>query len=232
MVLPSWTDTKLGTMKRAALWLVTVVGEGNVFTKEDVKAAFPGVSQADRRVRDLRDHGWRIDTNREDAYLGQHEQRFVSQGEPVWEPGKGSRPSTSITQTQRREVLSRDGHFCRSCGIVPGAEYEGSYERAQLDIARRVVRHRDGSETTELVAECNRCRVGGRGKPVDEGAVLAGIGSLGSLERKLLAQWVAADRREFSVVEKLWADFRTLPEESRARVRRVLELPAPEGTRH
>lgn len=42
MTLPSWTDTKYGTMKRAALWLVTVVGEGNVFTKEDVKGAFPG----------------------------------------------------------------------------------------------------------------------------------------------------------------------------------------------
>lgn len=91
MGLPSWTDQKLGTMKRAGLWLVAVVGEGNVFTKEDVKKAFPGVSQADRRVRDLRDFGWRIDTNREDLTLGQHEQRFVAQGEPVWEPGKGTR---------------------------------------------------------------------------------------------------------------------------------------------
>lgn len=90
MALPSWTDTKLGTMKRAALWLVSVVGEGNTFTKENVKEAFPGVSQADRRVRDLRKHGWRIDTNREDSSLGQHEQRFVAQGEPVWQPGKGS----------------------------------------------------------------------------------------------------------------------------------------------
>lgn len=123
MTLPSWTDTKYGTMKRAALWLVTVVGEGNVFTKEDVKGAFPGVSQADRRVRDLRDHGWQIDTNREDAGLGQHEQRFVKPGLPVWEPGKAAKPGTSVTQTQRRDVLARDGHLCRSCGIAPGEEY-------------------------------------------------------------------------------------------------------------
>lgn len=78
--MPSWENEKLGTMKRAALWLVDVVQEGGTFTKEDVKGAFPGVSQADRRVRDLRAHGWKIDTAREDASLGQHEQRFVAAG--------------------------------------------------------------------------------------------------------------------------------------------------------
>ncbi|MFD8740114.1 hypothetical protein ACFV06_35110 [Streptomyces sp. NPDC059618] len=223
MDLPVWTDAKLGTMKRAALWLVGVIGEGNVFTKEDVKEAFPGVSQADRRVRDLRDHGWQIDTNREDASLGQHEQRFVKQGAPVWEPGKGTRPGTSISQTRRREVLARDGHFCRSCGIAPGEIYAGTYESAQLDIARRVVRQRGGRETVELVIECNRCRVGGRGTAVDLGSMLASIDTLGGIERRLLATWIDQDHREFSKVERLWAEYRTLPEESRASIRTALE---------
>ncbi|MFJ3643499.1 hypothetical protein ACIPRD_27620 [Streptomyces sp. NPDC090108] len=222
MTLPSYEDTKLGTMKRAALWLVTEVGEGNIFTKEAVKAVFPGVSQADRRVRDLRDHGWQIDTNREDASLGQHEQRFVRQGEPVWEPGKGTRPSATITQTQRRDVLAKDGHFCRSCGIAPGEIYAGTYESAQLDIARRVVRQPDGSEAVELVAECNRCRVGGRGLTADAGKVLAGAEGLSGMERRMLTDWIDADKREFSRVELIWADYRTLPEESRARIRQAL----------
>ncbi|MET8692729.1 hypothetical protein ABZV65_09290 [Streptomyces bauhiniae] len=222
MTLPSYEDVKLGTMKRAALWLVTVVGEGNVFTKEDVKAVFPGVSQADRRVRDLRDHGWQIDTNREDASLGQHEQRFVRQGVPVWEPGKGTRPSTTITQTQRREVLAKDGHFCRSCGIAPGEIYAGTYESAQLDIARRVVRQPGGGEAVELVAECNRCRVGGRGLTADPETVLAGVRELSGLERRMLAGWIDQDKREFSRVEQIWAEFRTLPEESRTRIRKAL----------
>ncbi|MEU0641688.1 hypothetical protein [Streptomyces umbrinus] len=225
MAMPSWTDPKLGTMKRAALWLVTVVGEGNVFTKEDVKNAFPGVSQADRRVRDLRDHGWQIDTNREDAYLGPHEQRFVKQGAPVWQPGKGSRPSTSITHTRRREVLASDGHFCRSCGITPGETYAGTFESAQLDIARRVVKQPNGTEKTELVTECNRCRVGGRGTAADLETLLAGIATMGSLERRMLSEWVHEDKRDFSTVERLWADYRTLPEESRAKVREALNLP-------
>lgn len=124
MSLPSWTDEKFGTMKRAALWLVDVVGEGNVFTKAQLREAFPGTSQIDRRMRDLRDHGWRIDTNREDAVLDAHEQRFVRQGEPVWEPGKGrSKSAAPVTATQRRETLQKDGYFCRSCGISAGQTY-------------------------------------------------------------------------------------------------------------
>ncbi|MFH9492752.1 hypothetical protein ACH4LZ_25615 [Streptomyces halstedii] len=223
MTLPSWTDEKLGTMKRSALWLISVVGEGNIFTKEDVKAAFPGISQADRRVRDLRDYGWQIDTNREDITLGQHEQRFVKPGAPVWEPGKATKSGVSLTQTQRREVLAHDGHLCRSCGISPGETYADSYEAAQLDIARRVVKlpHGEG-ETVELVSECNRCRVGGRKESADLGAVLEGIAGLGGLERNLLAGWIEADKREFGAAERLWAQYRTLPEESRTKVRDAL----------
>ncbi|WP_030568855.1 hypothetical protein [Streptomyces aureocirculatus] len=226
MDMPSWTDPKLGTMKRAALWLVTVVGETNTFTKEDVKAAFPGVSQADRRVRDLRDHGWQIDTNREDASLDQHEQRFVKQGEPVWLPGKGTRPGISITQTRRREVLARDGHFCRSCGIAPGETYAGTHESAQIDIARRVVRQPDGSKITELVSECNRCRVGGRGAEADLSAMMKRAEGLSALDRRMLTEWMKRDQRQFSAAEVFWAEYRSLPEESRAKVREGLKLPA------
>ncbi|WP_371603733.1 hypothetical protein OG345_26375 [Streptomyces sp. NBC_01220] len=225
MTLPSWRDENVGTMKRAALWLLTVVGEGNVFTKEDVKNAFPGISQADRRVRDLRDYGWKIDTHREDALLGQHEQRFVAQGQPVWEPGKATKDSSAITDTQRRKVLARDGNRCRSCGITPGQAYAGSFETAQIDIARRKVKLPNGTSAVQPVAECHRCRVGGRTLDADLGAVLEGLSRLGGLQRQTLTDWVAADEREFSAVERLWSDFRTLPAESRDKVREALGLP-------
>ncbi|MFI5522366.1 hypothetical protein [Streptomyces platensis] len=223
MALPSWTDEKFGTMKRAALWLVSVVGEGNVFTKAQLRDAFPDTSQIDRRMRDLRGHGWRIDTNRDDVSLDPHEQRFVQQGEPVWEPGKGRAKSAApVTATQRREILQRDGNFCRSCGISGGQEYAGTYEVAQLDIARRQVKKPDGSAAVELVTECNRCRVGGRTLAADAGQVLNRLRRLGALELRVLAGWVAEDRREFSSLEQIWADYRTLPEESRAKVRQAL----------
>ncbi|MEU1492627.1 hypothetical protein ABZ456_20490 [Streptomyces sp. NPDC005776] len=225
MTLPSWRDENYGTMKRAALWLLTVVGEGNVFTKEDVKNAFPGISQADRRVRDLRDYGWKIDTHREDALLGQHEQRFVGKGQHVWEPGKATKDSSAITDTQRRKVLAHDGHRCRSCGITPGQAYAGSFETAQIDIARRKVKLPNGTSAVQPIAECNRCRVGGRTLEADLRAVLEDVSKLGGLQRQTLADWVAADERDFSAVERVWADFRTLPAESRDQVREALGLP-------
>ncbi|MFF4654878.1 hypothetical protein [Streptomyces sp. NPDC001381] len=85
--LPDWREPKRGTMVRAALWLVTQVGEGNVFTREDLRAAFPEVTQIDRRVRDLRDQGWVLHTNREDPAISSGETRFVRAGTPVWVPG-------------------------------------------------------------------------------------------------------------------------------------------------
>jgi hypothetical protein len=223
MEIPSWEDPKLGTMKRAALWLVSVVGEGNRFKKAQLREAFPDTSQIDRRMRDLRDFGWQIDTNREDVTLGANEQRFVQQGEPVWEPGKATKAGSTINATKRREIMARDGHFCRSCGIAPGELFAGTYEAAQLDIARREVRLPGGETPEELVTECNRCRVGGRGLTADVSAVVSAVAHLGAMERKVLTDWVAADQRHFSGVERLWADYRTLPEESRARVREALE---------
>ncbi|MCD0486172.1 hypothetical protein LO771_28260 [Streptacidiphilus sp. ASG 303] len=219
---PSWQDEKLGTMKRAALWLVQVVGEGNLFTKAQLREAFPGTSQIDRRMRDLRDFAWRIDTNREDLRLEAHEQRFVQMGEPVWEPGKATKSGLVPTATERRDLLARDGHMCRSCGITSGQLYAGTYEAAQLDVARRRVRTAAGSEEVQLVTECNRCRVGGRGLTADVGEVLARIDRLSELERRILAGWIGKDSRDFSALEQLWADYRTLPAEARRQVRSAL----------
>jgi len=225
MQLPSWQDARLGTMRRAALWLVQVVGEGNSFTKEQLRDAFPGVAQIDRRLRDLRDFGWKIDTAREDPTLGTNEQRFVAMGEPVWEPGKGTkRTSVSITAVQRRQLLAADGYLCRSCGIAAGEPYSGTLETAQLDVARRDVRQPDGTVTTQLVIECNRCRVGGREVTADLGGFLQRVSRLSQFERQILAGWIAKDRRSFSELESLWALYRTLPAESRAKVREVLAI--------
>lgn len=224
--LPAWDDPALGTMKRAALWLVTVVGEGEVFTKEALREAFPGVSQVDRRMRDLRDFGWVIHTNREAGDLDSHEQRFVRQGIPVWEPGKATRPrgTTAIGAGKRREVLAGDGNMCRSCGITPGSYYEGTYEAAQLDIARRQVRRPDGTTAQQLITECQRCRLGARDLVADLGAVLRSVEALPPEDRSTLSEWVKSDERGFRPVERAWSDYRSLPEDSRAAVRAALGL--------
>ncbi|MFH9354388.1 hypothetical protein [Kitasatospora sp. NPDC017646] len=224
MALPSWEDTTLGSMKRVGLWLATAAGEGGIFTYAQLRDVFPGVAQIDRRVRDLRSRGWRIDTAREDTRLGANELRLVSIGEPVWEERKGPGKETSgITGTRRREVLTKDGHICRSCGISPGEEYAESYERSQLDIARREVRLEDGTTATELITECRRCRVGATHLQTDAARTIAEIAHLGAMELRMLASWVKEDKREFGKVELLWAAYRTMPAEARARFRNVLQ---------
>ena len=226
--LPSWRDASLGTMKRAALWLVTEVGEGEVFTKAALREAFPDTAQIDRRMRDLRDFGWQIDTNREDQRLGTHEQRFVQAGAPVWEPGAAAtrQRSGGISAAQRREVLLRDSYICRSCGVAAGTQYGDSFESAQLDVARRTVRQPDGTETVELVTECNRCRVGGRWLAADLTKLLADIDRLSLLEQRVLAGWAEQDRRELSTLERLWGDYRSMPSTARDAVREALAAAA------
>lgn len=220
-MLPSWEDPNLGTMKRVALWLISKVGEGNEFTKEQMRAAFPGVSQIDRRMRDLRSFGWRIDTNREDPLLTSAQQRFVQQGQPVWEKGMASRPASAsaIGAVRRREVISGDGNMCRSCGITPGQFYAGTFEGAQLDIARREVVLPDGREETQLLTECNRCRVGGKDLVADVAVLVDRVDALSSADRELLAGWIDAGARPFSPVERVWAEYRALPADARAALR-------------
>ncbi len=225
MSMPHWNDPKLnlGTMKRVALWLIENVGEGEVFTKTQLREAFPETSQIDRRMRDLRTHGWRIDTNREDASLGSHEHRFVNQGAPVWEPGRGAgKVGDAVSAAERHTLLMEDGHKCRSCGIGPGEFYADTYVASQLDVARRPVRMPSGEVQIQKVIECNRCRVGGRELTADLADVLSRIANLSAYEQKMLSSWVTQDRRNFSETEQLWADYRTLPTESRNAVREAL----------
>ncbi|MEU4794429.1 hypothetical protein [Streptomyces sp. NPDC023327] len=220
--LPSWQESKLGTMKRTALWLVQVVGEGNVFTKNQLREAFPSVSQIDRRMRDLRDFKWKIHTNREDVNLGPDEQRFVQRGEPVWEPGRGTRPKSSITVSQRRELLAQYGYKCSSCGAAPGDTYTDAEVTAQLDVARREVVQPDGSKVAQLVIECNRCRVGGNKSDFDLPALIAQAASLPEIELSILRAWIEGGSRTFSTIETVWARYRALPFESQEAFRSSL----------
>ncbi|MER5706694.1 hypothetical protein [Streptomyces sp. NPDC002122] len=222
--MPSWLDKKFGSKVRAGLWLASEVGEGNVFTKGQLRAAFPEVAQIDRRVRDLRDHGWQIDTRREDESLNLDEQRFVKQGVEVWLPGQSKSPKekTGLTAAQRTKVLLADSFLCRSCGIGAGESFGDGGQDAQLDVARRQVLGPDGKTQTQLVTECNRCRVGGRERVADLGAVIGTLGRMSPLERAVFAGWLDAGRRNPSPMEKLWGECRTLPEEARNALRDAL----------
>ncbi|MFC9928653.1 hypothetical protein [Streptomyces sp. NPDC127190] len=225
--IPSYEDKNLGSMARAALWLVAVVGEGNIFTKAQLREAFPDIAQIDRRLRDLRDHGWRIDTSRDDPALLQQEQRFVTRGADVWIPGKSKAPKhkASLTPAQRAKVLQDDNHLCRSCGIGAGEPYEdGGIELSKLNVSRRKVLHSDASSEYQLVTECKKCGTGGGpDREVDLGALLELVENLSPMERRVFAKWIDADQRAFSPIEKIWGIYRTLPQPSRAAVAQAID---------
>ncbi|MFD7303244.1 hypothetical protein ACFV83_20305 [Streptomyces pharetrae] len=229
--LPSWRDTtygtsRLGTKARVALWLIQEVKENGTFTKADLRAAFPDVAQIDRRMRDLRDHGWEIATSREDPTLRQQEHRFRTRGADVWIPGQAKAPvhKGSITNAQRAKVFQDDGHLCRICGVTGGETYrDGGLEQAVLNVARRPVIQLDGSVEHQLVTECQRCGRGNVDRTVDMADVLAEIESLAPVERRVIRGWIAADRRNHSALEKLWGRYRTLPEDARRVVAEKLD---------
>ncbi|MEV0645503.1 hypothetical protein AB0I28_09585 [Phytomonospora sp. NPDC050363] len=228
MPLPSWNDPELkaGTMVRCALWLVHEVGEGNTFTKEQLREAFPGVSQADRRARELRKYGWLLTTNTEDASLTAEEQRFEKAGVPIWDQAARSAaaPKKAVSAKERQATLARDGYLCTVCGISAGEPYpEDSNQTAVLSVSRRDLALPGAQPQTVLTTECKWCRVGSGIAAVDATVVVAEIKSLDTASKRQLLQWVVQDGRKPTLLERAWAAYCHLPARARDEVRTLLE---------
>jgi hypothetical protein len=223
MSIPDWRNAKGGTRIRVGLWLLTEVGEGGTFTKARLRLAFPGVEQVDRRMRDLRDDGWIIHTNREDPMLVSDELRLVSAGSPVWSSGSHARRST-LSAKQRSEVLSRAGWACALCGIGGGEPYaDEPLRRAKLVVAQIVGVQPD---ERDLQARCDRCH-SGRDKDAEGAAMfLSAYERLSVEDRRSVEQWVAAGRRPRAPAEEAWSIFAHLPEDAQYALREKLGLTA------
>ncbi|MFD9353240.1 hypothetical protein [Streptomyces sp. NPDC060031] len=221
MTLPSWQNTALGAKVRAALWLEAEVRVGGIFTKARLRQDFPENTQIDRRVRELRDHGWRIDTSRDDPSLKQDEQKYVAKGAEIWIPGQSSLPKhkSGLSQAQRSKVLSDDDLLCRTCGVGVAEKYiDGPGTSKQLGVARREVVLPDGTVEYQLETACSRC-IASTSEPFDLGGTLAAVNALSPVEKGVFAGWIAADRRTRGSLEVLWGTYRTLPAASRQAIR-------------
>ncbi|WP_327170619.1 hypothetical protein OG471_05340 [Streptomyces sp. NBC_01336] len=228
VTLPAWNDPsfKGGTMIRGALWLVQEIGEGNTFTKEQLRSAFPGVSQADRRLRDLRSYGWVIHTNTEDARLMAEDQRFVEAGVAVWDPAarRAAAPEKTITAKQAQAVLARDGYMCTVCGIGSAEPYlDDSNQTAVLSVTRRTSVLLDGREEDLLVTECKRCRAGGGGQATRADEALTEIKNLDPADQRRLARWAERGRRGSTALERAWNAYRRLPAAAQEEVLKALD---------
>ncbi len=228
MNLAKWNDPSLkaGTKVRTALWLVGEVGIGNSFTKEQHRSAFPGITQADRRLRDLRPHGWVIHTKAEDVTLNAEEQRFVAMGDPIWERGGSSKNlHKGLTAKMRMMVLAENDYQCGTCGIAGGESYpDAPHLTAILSVSRRLVSLPDGKKKMIYVPECKLCAAGFHGNQVDTAVLVESVNALSTEERSLFARWLKEGRQ--GGIDCLWTTFRRLPAEAKMAVR---ELLAPTG---
>lgn len=217
MEQPSWDDPAAGgVMVRGALWLIQVVGEGNTFTKNQLREAFPGVAQADRRIRDLRDYGWVVYSSTEDATLSREDQRFVSMGVPVWDSKerRSNSPAKGISAKERQAVLQRDGYMCTLCGIMGGEPYPDDPVMTAV-LAVSVKQQSEGPDERQLVTQCKRCRAGGGPAPIGVDAVVALARELDETELRRLLRWVERGSRGATELDRAWAAYRRIPKDER-----------------
>ena len=213
---PEWDDPALdaGVMVRGALWLLQEVGVGNVFTKADIRTAFPDAAQADRRIRDLRDYGWVLHTRADDAALQLEQTRLVAAGAEVWDSQarRAASPNKGISSKLRDEVMSRDNYVCIACGVSGGEEYPDDVtQTAVLSVVKRA-----GTDAPDSWATlCKRCKSGGAAR-VDLQRTVKAAQSLNTAERRDFLGWVSAGRRGVAPAELLWSLYLRLPEEDRA----------------
>lgn len=223
MAVPDWRTSQAGTRVRAAIWLRSEIGVGGTFTKAQLRDAFPGVEQIDRRMRDLRPEGWVIATYREDPSLDSDELRLVTEGGAVWEKGYQSRRTGQPSDQERRAVFAADNFACVYCGIAGGETFPDDLLRSARLSATRV-RTIDG---IMLITLCDRCRAGADAEVVDD-SFLDAAAALEPDQRDRLQAWIADDNRTLSVEERLWVRYRRMPAEQRALIRTVMH---PRNTR-
>ncbi|MFI7640604.1 HNH endonuclease [Nonomuraea sp. NPDC049400] len=230
-----WTNDKLGTRIRVALWLHSEVGEGNRFNKQQLRKAIPGIEQVDRRMRDLRPAGWVIKTYRDMASLGPDELYLEKVGTHIWEPGQRSVGLRTISGKLRREVMERDNHRCVRCGISAGEEYpddSGSHARLTLG---HITPHKHGSAARleDLVTECARCNETARhltGAQLSAEQIWDRIQELPRREKTKLLTWMVADRRAATETELMWARYRQLPAAHRDALKKQLGIVLGSGS--
>jgi hypothetical protein len=227
MGLPTWDDPdlKAGTMVRGALWLIREVGEGNVFTKEQMRKVFPRIAQADRRLRDLRKYGWVIHTSADDASLRNEEQRLVKVGLAVWDSGERRKAAQSVVSAKARQAtLAADHYQCVICGIAGGEIYpDAPTVTAVLSVSRREVGLPDGKTESQLVTECKHCRAGANGDEIgDVTRLLTDIRNLDDADRVRLQRWMHRGQRGATPLDRVWTAYRKLPTKSRADILKLL----------
>lgn len=130
----------------------------------------------------------------------------------MWEKGYQSRKEPGLSAKQRQAIFANDNYACAFCGITGGEQYpEDPLSRAKLSVSRAGT----SSGVARYATVCGRCQQGRVAAP-DPAEVQAAASRLDAAELARLGEWVRDGRRRLAPDERVWADYRRMPSESRA----------------
>ena len=131
--------------------------KGKILTSAQLQAAIgPDRTEWARRVRELREEGWPIESNNDSDELKPGEYRLA--GDPPKEPVK----LRGMSQAQRARILERNGYTCQACGA--GTEDETTSGRR----VKLVIDHHDAfahggpEDDGNLRVLCQECNGGAK----------------------------------------------------------------------
>ena len=127
---------------------------GKIVTTRELRDAAGNVTQYARRIRELREEGWKIHTHHDDASLKPDEYKLVCEPPDTYTPAK------LLSDRERAQVLRRDGGTCQLCGRAAG-DLDEQGRRVHIQ-AGHIEGKQQGGDTnlSNFRAECNRCNEG------------------------------------------------------------------------
>lgn len=199
-----------------ANYLRNTIGLGGTFTMLELREAVPDANQVDRRMRELRETGWVIDTNRTNPSLPPGRYRLTTIGD-------GTRTRSVISARLRRQVFERDGYRCRICGYAAGEEYADEPGRVcRLTVGHIQAGNQGGAdEIRNYRTECARDNETVRDRtvtPPTVAEIVVQARNLTNAQKRTLAGWLTEGQRTFSPEDDLWARLAALPPEYRQAV--------------
>lgn len=182
-----------GSKKKIARFLKERVGE--VVTKDQLQEVVgPDVTEWARRLRDLRQEGWKISSNfhRADLRPGQYilEEEPPEPGAYKFEPG--------ISDRLRSEVLERNGYTCQMCGVGVGDTMDNG-QPVRLHVGHIVDRDHGGKTAApNLRALCSQCNQGAKNiapEPPSHAWLMAQVRRAPESDQRQVLKWL---QRKFS----------------------------------
>lgn len=179
---------KPGTKARIRKLLLARVGE--IVTGAQIKEAVgPHVTEWARRLRELREEGWKISSHNDRADLKPGE--YVLEELP---PAKGSYTfEPPISARLRAQVLERNGYTCQMCGIGAGDVMEDG-RKARLHVGHIKDRSHGGTQTLDnLRALCSQCNQGAKNiaqEPPSYTWVIGVVRRASIADQKAVLEWL------------------------------------------